>query len=83
MGTTLYILRQQSDHISPSVFRMSDTNIDVIFMEQGTSLTSSSVEEVTVGEVGEVGAMDGGSRRTLTYDDLIEKIFSSERVVVV
>jgi hypothetical protein len=59
---------------------MSDTNIDVIFMEQGTSLTSSSVEEVTVGEV---GAMDGGSRRTLTYDDLIEKIFSSERVVVV
>lgn len=80
MGTTLYILRQQSDHISPSVFRMSDTNIDVIFMEQGTSLTSSSVEEVTVGEV---GAMDGGSRRILTYDDLIEKIFSSERVVVV
>lgn len=80
MGTTLYILRQQSDHISPSVFRMSDTNIDVIFIEQGTSLTSSSVEEVTVGEV---GAMDGGSRRTLTYDDLIEKIFSSERVVVV
>ena len=80
MGTTLYILRQQSDHISPSVFRMSDTNIDVIFIEQGTSLTSSSVEEVTVGEV---GAMDGGSRRILTYDDLIEKIFSSERVVVV
>jgi hypothetical protein len=80
MGTTLYILRQQSDHISPSVFRMSDTNIDVIFMEQGTSLTSSSVEEVTIGEV---GAMDGGSRRILTYDDLIEKIFSSERVVVV
>ncbi len=59
---------------------MSDTNIDVIFMEQGTSLTPSSVEEVTVGEV---GAMDGGSRRTLTYDDLIEKIFSSEHVVVV
>ena len=80
MGTTLYILRQQPDHISPSVFQMSDTNIDVIFMEQGTSLTASDVEGVAVGEV---GAMDGGSRRTLTYDDLIERIFSSERVVVV
>lgn len=80
MGTTLYILRQQPDHISPSVFQMSDANIDVIFMEQGTSLTSSDGEEITTGEV---EAVAGGSRRTLTYDDLIEKIFSSERVVVV
>lgn len=80
MCTTLYILRQQPDHISPSVFQMSDTNIDVIFMEQDTSITPSGVEEVTVGEV---GARDGGSRRALTYDDLIEKIFSSEHVVVV
>lgn len=80
MGTTLYILRQQPDHISPSIFQMSDTNIDVIFMEQGIPLTPSDGEEVTVGEV---GVMDGGSRRPLTYDDLIERIFSSERVIVV
>ena len=80
MGITLYILRQLPDHISPSVFQMSDTNIEVIFTEQGTSLTPSGIEGVTVGEG---GAMDGGSRRTLTYDDLIEKIFSSERVIVV
>jgi hypothetical protein len=79
MGTTLYILRQQTNHISPSVFQMSDTNIDVIFMEQGTSLIHSDVEEVTVGEI---GARDG-SRRPLTYDDLIEKIFSSEHIIVV
>jgi hypothetical protein len=80
MGTTLYILRQQPDHISPAVFQMNDTHIDVIFMEQGTSLTHSDVEEV-VGS--EVSAMDGGARHTLTYDDLIERIFSSEHVVVV
>jgi hypothetical protein len=80
MGTTLYILRQQPDHISSAVFQMSDTHIDVIFMEEGTSLTHSDVEEAVVSEV---SAVDGGSRRTLTYDDLIEKIFSSEHVVVV
>jgi hypothetical protein len=80
MGTTLYILRQQPDHLSPSVFQMSDTNIDVIFMEQGISHSPSGIEEVTVGEG---GVMGGGLRRTLTYDDLIEKIFSSERVIVV
>ena len=80
MGTTLYILRQQPDHISRSIFQMSDANIDVIFMEHGTSVTSSDGDKITAGEV---EAMDGGSRRTLTYDDLIEKIFSSEHVVVV
>ena len=80
MGTTLYILRQQPDHLSPSVFQMNDTNIDVIFMEQGISHSPSGIEEVAVGEGGVMGS---GLRRTLTYDDLIEKIFSSERVIVV
>jgi hypothetical protein len=80
MGATLYILRQQHDRISPSLFHMSDAHIDVVFMEQGTSLTHLGVEEVRVGEGGTVTR---NSRQVLTYDDLVEKIFSSEHVVVI
>ena len=79
MGATLYILRQRHDHISPSLFHMSDAHIDVVFMEQGTSLTHLGVGEVIVGEGGTVAR---SSRQALTYDDLVEKIFSSEHVVV-
>jgi hypothetical protein len=80
MGATLYILRQQHDHISPSLFHMSDAHIDVVFMEQSTSLTHLGAEEVRVGEGGTVAR---NSRQALTYDDLVEKIFSSEHVVVI
>lgn len=79
MGATLYILRQQHDQISPSLFHMSDAHIDVVFMEQGASLTHLGVEEVMVDEGGTVAR---SSRQALTYDDLVEKIFSSEHVVV-
>ncbi len=79
MGATLYILRQQQHHISPSLFDMSDAHIDVVFMEQGTSLIHLSVEEVIAGG-GSIAARS--SRQALTYDDLVEKIFSSEHVVV-
>lgn len=79
MGATLYILRQQQHHISPSLFDMSDAHIDVVFMEQGTSLIHLGVEEVIAGG-GSIAARS--SRQALTYDDLVEKIFSSEHVVV-
>ena len=58
---------------------MSDAHIDVVFMEQGTSLTHLSVEEVMVGGDSIVAR---SSRQVLPYDDLVEKIFSSEHVVV-
>jgi hypothetical protein len=79
MGATLYILRQQYDHISPSLFHMSDAHIDVVFMEQGTPLTPLGVEEVIAGG-DSIAARSSG--QALTYDDLVEKIFSSEHVVV-
>ena len=79
MGVTLYILRQQHDHISRSLFNMSDPHIDVVFMEQSTSLTHLGAEGVMVGG-GSITART--SCQALTYDDLVEKIFSSEHVVV-
>jgi len=79
MGVTLYIIRQQHGLTSLSLFDMSDAHIDVVFMEQGTSLIHLSVEEVIAGG-GSIAARS--SRQALTYDDLVEKIFSSEHVVV-
>jgi hypothetical protein len=60
MSATLYILRQQPEHISPSLFLGSDTQKDI-------------KDIVVVRE----------SSHTLTYDELIEKIFSSAHVIVI
>lgn len=57
MRGTLYILRQQPDHISPSLFLGNDREQDVVVL--------------------------GESPQALTYDDLVEKIFSSAQVIVI
>ena len=79
MGPTLYVLRQHPDHISSSLFRVSDEEMDIVFVEQASSTVPSSVKGVTVATK---GIVDGFSRPTMTYDDLIEKIFSSQHVIV-
>ena len=80
MGTTLYLLRQHPDRISSSLFRASDADIDIVFVEQSSSITPSSVKGVVVAAEGmEVGF----SHPMMTYDDLVEKIFSSEHVIVI
>lgn len=78
MSATLYLLRQQPEHISSALFRASDVNIDIVFIEQATS--ASSFVEGSVG-TGERIVIDS-SRQALTYDDLVEKIFSSEHSIV-
>ena len=80
MGTTLYLLRQQPDGISSSLFHPSDTDMDILFVEQAISIVPSSVKGVAVVVEKEVV---GSSCPTVTYDDLIERIFSSEHVIVV
>ena len=80
MGTTLYLLRQHPDLISPSLFRASDTDMDIVFIEQASSIVPSSVKGVAVATE---GIVDGLSRPTMTYDDLIEKIFSFDHIIVV
>ena len=79
MSATLYLLRQQPDSISLSLFRASDTDIDIVFIEQTASITPSSVKGVVVTDE-EMLVSD--SRQTMTYDELIEKIFSSEHIIV-
>lgn len=79
MSATLYLLRQQPDHLSSALFRASDANIDIVFIERATSIDSSFVGGAVVTD--EKVLIDT-SRQALTYADLVEKIFSSEHVVV-
>jgi hypothetical protein len=72
MSSTLYLLRQKPEQISLSLFQYGETDIDIVFLEEGSSVIPSSIKEMVV----------SGSRPTLTYDDLVYKIFSSDHVVV-
>jgi hypothetical protein len=80
MGTTLYLIRQDPDRISSSLFRASDAGIDIVFIEKAISTAPSSVKGVVVPVKEQVG---GCLPSTMTYDDLVGKIFSSEHVIVI
>jgi hypothetical protein len=54
--------------------------MDIVFVEQAASIVPSSPKGVVVAT--EETAI-GVSRPTMTYDELIEKIFSSEHIIVV
>jgi hypothetical protein len=79
MSATLYLLRQPPDFISPSLFRASDADIDIVFVGHAASIAPSFVKGAVVTSEGMVA---GVSHPTLTYDDLVEKIFSSEHIIV-
>lgn len=80
MGTTLYLIRQDPDRVSSSLFRASDMDMEIVFIEEATSIASSSVKGVVVAaKEMAVGCLPP----TMTYDDLVGKIFSSEHVIVI
>jgi len=79
MSATLYLLRQQPNSISPSLFRASDADIDIVFVGYAALIAPSFMKGVVVTAE---GMSAGSSRPTLTYEDLVEKIFSSEHVIV-
>jgi hypothetical protein len=80
MGTTLYLIRQDLDLISSSLFRASDVDMNIVFIEQAASIAPSSVKGVVVAAE---GMAIGCSHPTMTYDDLIGNIFSSEHVIII
>lgn len=80
MSTTLYLLRQQPDRISSSLFHADDAERDIVLLEKAISTAPSSMKGVRVAGAGMVG---DPSHPTMTFDDLIEKIFSSEHVIVI
>jgi hypothetical protein len=70
MSGTLYLLRQQPEDISPALFTLSDAENDIVLSIRGTAVTSGEM-------------LVTGSSQTVTYDDLIEKIFASSLVIVI
>ena len=80
MGPTLYVLRQPLDRIPTSIFRTSDSDMDIVFVEQAASMVPSFVKGLVVAAE---GMAVGRSQLTITYEDLIEKVFSTEHIVVV
>jgi hypothetical protein len=80
MSTTLYLLRQQLEYISPSLFLVSDTEKDFVFLEHLVPATPSSMKEVVM-KPERMGVTN--SSQIKTYDDLVEKIFSSAHVIVI
>ena len=79
MSSTLYLLRQKPEQISPSLFKASEADMGIIFIEEALSIIPSSIKEAVVAAE---GMTVNESRPTLTYDDLVHKIFSSDHVVV-
>ena len=80
MGTTLYLIRQDPDRISSSLFQASDMDMDIVLIEEVTSIASSSMKGIVVATK---GMAVGYLPPTMTYDDLVGKIFSSEHVIVI
>lgn len=79
MSSTLYLLRQNPEQISPSLFQASEADIDIVCIEEASSMIPSSIKGAVVTAE---GITVSGSRQTLTYDDLVHKIFSSDHIVV-
>jgi len=54
--------------------------MDIVFVEQVSSIVPSSVKGIAIAAEGIAVEF---SHPTMTYDDLIEKVFSSEHIVVI
>ena len=80
MGATLYLLRQQPSRISPSLFQAGDVDIDIVLVEQGTSFATSPLNGAVLTPEGMVLS---DSSQTVTYDEVVEKIFSLDHVIVI
>jgi hypothetical protein len=77
VNTTLYLLRQPIEQVNGAVFLPSESEGDVVLLEEaGSSVVSHSK--------GEVFSLVENSRHSfLSYDDLIQKIFQADHVIVV
>jgi hypothetical protein len=79
MTSTLYILRKQPGAISPTLFQPGEADMEVVFIERvppiPPSLGNGSV-------VSEKKVAEGSAVPSITYDDLVMKIFSFDHIVV-
>jgi hypothetical protein len=76
MSATLYLLRRPINKIDPSLFVPSEVHGDVVLLEDAVSstLTLSHGKVLLLSEESTPGHV--------SYDDLVERIFQSDRVLV-
>lgn len=79
MASTLYILRKQPSAISPTLFQPGEADMEVVFIER-VPLIPPFFENGSFVSNKKVAVES--SVPTITYDDLIMKIFSFEHIVV-
>lgn len=77
MKKILYLLRQPVDRIDPSLFLPSESHGDVVLLHQN-AIVPFPYEGGTVFSVSSTESQTG-----LSYDDLVKKIFQSDRTIVI
>jgi len=77
MNTFLYLLRQPVDRIPASLFLPTENPGDVVLIEAATASPLSLEKGTVYAMVREQDALG------LTYESLIDKIFESDRVMVI
>ena len=82
MSKMLYLLRQPIERIHRAVFVPSETEGDVVLLEDSGSSAFSHRGGNVFSLTGKAG-QSIGQGQTLSYDALIEKIFQSDRTIVV
>jgi thymidylate kinase len=74
---TLYLLRKPIDHIDPSLFLPSESQGDVVFLDRSV-MTSFPYKGGTV-----FSLENYESPNSLSYEDLVKKIFEADRTIVI
>jgi hypothetical protein len=77
MKEMLYLLRKPVDRIDPSLFLPSESQGDVVLLQQDAIVPFPY-------EGGTVFSLSGAeSQNGLSYDDLVKKIFQSDHTIVI
>ncbi len=77
MNKTLYLIRKPVDRINPAMFVPSETEGDVVLLEEGGSFR-------LVHRGGAVFSLsEHAPHPRMTYDELVEMIFQSDRAMVI
>jgi hypothetical protein len=77
MKKTLYLLRKSPDRIDPAVFHPSESQGDVVLLEE----SGGRIFPYAGGAV--FSLMDDSADHALTYDELVKKIFEYDHTVVI
>ncbi len=77
MKKTLYLLRKPPERIDPAVFHPSESQGDVVLLEESGGRMFPHAGGVVF------SLRDDRADDALTYDDLVKKIFEYDRTVVI